>query len=52
MNRNRIKNEIQKQKDYHEEMLIACQNGKSYNYDICDECLNTLGHSRSDEDDE
>lgn len=52
MDKNQIKNEIQEQEAYPEEMLIACQNGKPCSYGICDECPNTLGHSRSNEDDD
>lgn len=37
---------------YSEEMLIACQKGKPCEYGICDECPNTLGNNRSDNDDE
>ena len=34
---------------YSEEILIDCQNGKPCNYGICDECPNTLGNIRSDD---
>lgn len=37
---------------YPEEMLIACQKGKPCSYGICDECPNTIGRNRSDNDDE
>ena len=37
---------------YPEEMLVACKKGKLCDYGICDECPNTLGSIRSDEDDE
>lgn len=37
---------------YPEEMLIACQNGKPCSYGICDECPNTLGNNREDEDED
>lgn len=37
---------------YPEEMLIACENGKSCSYGICDECPIALGRVRSDEDEE
>lgn len=35
---------------YHNEMLIACQNGKSCSYGICDECQNILGNSGNNYD--
>lgn len=37
---------------YPEEMLIACQNGKPCSYGICDECPNTLGNNREEEDED
>lgn len=37
---------------YPEEMLIACQNGTPCSYGICDECPNTLGKDRRDEENE
>ena len=35
-----------------EEMLIACQKGKSCSYGICDECPNMLKFKSKEEDDE
>lgn len=35
---------------YSEEVLEACRNGKPCDYGICDECPNTLGNSKDDEE--
>lgn len=35
---------------YSEEILEACRNGKSCDYGICDECPNTLGNNKDDEE--
>lgn len=40
----------EKYEAYPEDMLIACQNGQPCSYGICDECPNTLGKVRSNED--
>lgn len=37
---------------YPEEMLIACENGIPCSYGICDECPNTLGKVRSEENED
>lgn len=37
---------------YPEEVLIACQNGKPCSYGICDECPNTLGNIREEENED
>lgn len=36
---------------YSEEVLEACRNGKPCSYGICDECPNTLGNAKNDDDD-
>lgn len=43
-----IKNKKKAQDAYQNEMLIACKNGKSCSYGICDECPNTLGSNKDD----
>lgn len=55
MDKKNIIQEIEEQKPqeyeaYPEEMLIACQNGKPCSYGICDECPNTIGNRKEDEE--
>lgn len=45
-----IENKPQAQEAYPEEILIACQNGKPCSYGICDECPNTLGSNKDDDE--
>jgi hypothetical protein len=52
MDEKKIIEEHEKIEAYPEEMLIACQNGKPCSFGICDECPNTLGYSREDENDD
>lgn len=47
-----IEQEKERVEAYPEEMLIACQNGKPCSYGICDECPNTLGNNRGEDEDE
>lgn len=37
-------------KVYSEDVLEACRNGKPCSYGICDECPNTLGNKKEDEE--
>lgn len=49
MDKNNIIIEQEKYNEaYPEEMLIACQEGKPCDYGVCDECPNTLGRIRED----
>lgn len=44
--------EMETDKAYPEEMLLACQNGKPCSYGICDECPNVLGIDNGKDEEE
>lgn len=48
--RKAYKEEFERNEAYSEEILLACQNGIPCSYGICDECPNTLGEGRSNDE--